>query len=120
MGWYVCRLASRCELDVVLKRLRAAGLSPVAEDALGGVIVEERREHHAAAPDSPIRSTTRLGAAELAQRLLADPSGDNGFKADRSDLLDQLAGLNPDAYELETILLAAGRSALRHGRSNKG
>jgi len=38
-------LASPFELDEVLAKLRAAGLSPVAEDALGVAIVESRPEH---------------------------------------------------------------------------
>ena len=50
-------LSSPFELDEVLARLRAAGLSPVAEDALGGVVVEVRREHRASGPRPAARPT---------------------------------------------------------------
>jgi XPB/Ssl2-like helicase family protein len=82
-------LSSPYELDEVLARLRAAGLSPVAEDALGGVIVEERREYRGSAPGSPARMATRarLGAAELAARLLADPAGENNDGVGTSDTM---------------------------------
>src|SRR5262249_32193538 len=86
-------LSSPCELDEVLARLRAAGLSPVAEDAVGGVILEQRREHHASAPRSPVRAAprARLGAVELAEQLLADPTGQYNGEGEGSDTFARLA-----------------------------
>jgi hypothetical protein len=108
-------LSSPCELDEVLARLRAAGLSPVAEDALGGVIVEQPREHRASAPRSPVRaaSRARLGAAELAAQLLADPTGQDGGEADASATFARLAELNSGLTDTELILLA---DAVEHRR----
>jgi len=96
-------LSSPYELDAVLAGLRAAGLSPVAEDALGTVIVEQRQEHRASAARSPVRaaSRARLGPAELAQQLLADPSDE-----DTSETFERLAQLNPGLSDTELILLA--------------
>ena len=107
-------LSSPYELDEVLARLRAAGLSPVAEDARGGVIVEQQREHRASAPRSPVRtvSRTRLGAAELAGQLLADPTGEDA-EADAPETVEQLAQLNPALTDTELILLA---DAVEHQR----
>lgn len=107
-------LSSPYELAEVLARLRAAGLSPVAEDALGGVIVESRPEHRASAPRSPVRAAARarLSAAELAERLLADPTGADGG-SDASDTFAQLAELNPGLTDTELILLA---DAVEHQR----
>ncbi|MGH3927515.1 MAG: WYL domain-containing protein, partial [Pseudonocardiaceae bacterium] len=70
-------LSSPQDLDQVLARLRDAGLSPLAEDAQGTVIVEARPDHEASAPDSAITKKPRaaLSAAELASRLTADPHG---------------------------------------------
>jgi hypothetical protein len=101
-------LSSPYELDEVLARVRAAGLSPVAEDASGTVIVEERREHRASAPRSPVRAAPRprLGAAELAERLLADPIGAASGETDTSEMFERLAQLNPSLTDTELILLA--------------
>jgi hypothetical protein len=107
-------LASPYELDEVLAQLRAAGLSPVAEDASGAVIVEQRQEHQAAAPRSPVRVTSRarMDPAELARQLLADPSGADG-EAHTSEMFDRLAQLNPGLTDTELILLA---DAVEHQR----
>nr|WP_042179610.1 helicase-associated domain-containing protein [Kibdelosporangium sp. MJ126-NF4] len=107
-------LSSPYEMDEVLARLRAAGLSPVAEDASGAVIVEQRQEHRASAPRSPVRvpSRARLGPAELARQLLADPSGEDGG-AGTSETFEQLAQLNPALTDTELILLA---DAVEHQR----
>jgi predicted DNA-binding transcriptional regulator YafY len=101
-------LSSPYELDEVLARLRAAGLSPVAEDAAGAVIVETRPEHRAASPVSAVRMSprARLGATELADRLRADPTGELNDGADTSDSFEQLANLNPNLDEAELMLLA--------------
>ena len=101
-------LSSPFELDDVLTRLRAAGLSPVAEDALGGVIVEVRREHRAADPEPAARPTSRapVDAAELAARLLADPTGASQLGSDCSDTVLRLAELNPALDDAELMLLA--------------
>ena len=100
-------LSSPYELDEVLAKLRAAGLSPVAEDARGTVIVETRAEHRAAAPTSLARMAprTRCSASELADRLRADPDGETGG-ADSSDTFDLLADLNPDLDDAELLLLS--------------
>jgi hypothetical protein len=100
-------LSSPYDLDEVLARLRAAGLSPVAEDVRGAVIVEAQPEHRAAATAS-VRATprARLGATELAARLLADPHGDTTGGADVSDTFDQLAMLNPALDDAELMLLS--------------
>jgi len=70
-------LSSPFELDEVLSTLRAAGLSPVAEDALGVVIVEERSEHQAPGMTRTLAAPpqVRITAEELAERLAADPRG---------------------------------------------
>ncbi|HEX5497524.1 MAG TPA: helicase-associated domain-containing protein [Mycobacteriales bacterium] len=101
-------LSSPYELDEVLARLRAAGLSPVAEDALGVVIVETRREHRApgGAPAAvPATRPGRLGAADLAARLMADPRGEAAGAGD-SPTFDRLASLNDDLDEAELVLLS--------------
>ncbi|HEX5406385.1 MAG TPA: helicase-associated domain-containing protein [Pseudonocardiaceae bacterium] len=101
-------LSSPYELDEVLARLRGAGLSPVAEDAAGQVIVERRREHRATTSRVPARSARRSGlsAAELATRLLADPTGRDGGAADISETFERLAKLNPRLDEAELMLLS--------------
>ncbi|HEY4020751.1 MAG TPA: helicase-associated domain-containing protein [Pseudonocardiaceae bacterium] len=100
-------LSSPVELDEVLARLRAAGLSPVAEDAEGAVVVEARSEHRAQ-PSGPARGAPRgrLAAAELAQRLLADPTGERGDDLDTSETVERLAELNPDLDDAELMLLS--------------
>jgi hypothetical protein len=99
-------LSSPYELDEVLARLRAAGLSPVAEDVRGAVIVEAQPEHRAAIASVRAVPRARLGAGELADRLLTDPLGDITGGADVSDTFDQLAVLNPDLDEAELMLLS--------------
>lgn len=101
-------LSSPYELDEVLARLRAAGLSPVAEDASGTVIVERRREQHASAPRSPVRavSRARLPAETLAERLLADPIGEDSGGDAAVATFERLAQLNPSLTDAELILLA--------------
>jgi hypothetical protein len=108
-------LSSPFELDEVLARLRAAGLSPVAEDASGTVIVEQRQEHQASPPRSPARAASRprLSAAKLAAHLLADPAGEDGGEADSSETFARLARLNPSLTDTELIVLA---DALEHQR----
>ncbi|GAB2745848.1 helicase-associated domain-containing protein [Amycolatopsis magusensis] len=106
-------LSSPYELDDLLARLRAAGLSPVAEDATGTVIVEQRQEHRAAGPRRALARTApraRLGAAELAKHLLADPEGEDGAPSETFERLAQLGSRLTDA---ELILLA---DALDHER----
>lgn len=99
-------LASPIELDEVLTRLRGAGFSPVAEDATGVVVVEERSEHRADQPPRAVRPTARskVGAAELAARLLADPTGTAG--GGDADIVRRLAELNPALDDAELTLLA--------------
>jgi hypothetical protein len=107
-------LASPCGPDEVLMRLRDAGLSPVAEDARGAVIVETRPDHQAPAPGQAMIAKPRsaLAATELAQRLLADPAGaaPGGQAGVQRDVVDSgtvelLAQLNPylDDAELELL-----------------
>jgi hypothetical protein len=63
-------LSSPFDLDTVLARLRAAGVFPVAEDALGAVIVETREEQRAPEPASPATAgPPRLTALEVVGRL---------------------------------------------------
>ncbi|UJW35009.1 helicase-associated domain-containing protein [Saccharothrix sp. AJ9571] len=106
-------LSSPYELDDLLARLRAAGFSPVPEDATGTVIVEQRQEHRAAAPRRALARTApraRLGAAELAKHLLADPGGEDGAP---SETFERLAQLGSGLTDTELILLA---DALDHER----
>lgn len=90
------------ELDHVLDRLRAAGLSPVAEDASGTVIVENRGEHRA--ESTVVAERARLTAAELAKRLVDDPHGEHAAPA--GSTFDRLAELNPRLDDAELTLLA--------------
>jgi hypothetical protein len=119
-------LSSPYELDEVLARLRAAGLSPVAEDALGAVVVEQRREHRASAPRPAVRiaSRTRLDAPELAALLRADPTGEHSRDMDTSATFDRLAQLNPRLVDAELMLLSDAvdhhRDVLITYRSNTG
>jgi hypothetical protein len=100
-------LSSPHDLDEVLARLREAGLSPVAEDSRGTVIVEARHDHEAPALDHPISTKPRsmLPAPELARRLAADPHGDVLWAPADSDSFERLAQLNGhlDAAELELL-----------------
>jgi hypothetical protein len=101
-------LSSPHEPDRVLARLRAAGLSPVAEDSTGTVIVERRPEHRAAAhpaPAHPMRRP-RLNAADLADQLAADPDGRATPESFDGGSYEQLADLNPHLAQAELLLLA--------------
>lgn len=99
-------LSSPYELDEVLTRLRAVGLAPVAEDALGAVIVEDRPEHRAPVTAAPVAPRTRLHAVELARRLMADPDGeiDRGMRA--SDTFERLAELTPHLADADLEVLS--------------
>jgi hypothetical protein len=90
------------EVDHVLERLRAAGLAPVAEDASGTVIVENRGEHRA--ESTVVAERARLTAAELAKRLVDDPLGERAAPA--GGTFDLLAELNPRLDDAELTLLA--------------
>jgi hypothetical protein len=100
-------LSSPHDLDEVLARLREAGLSPVAEDSRGTVIVEARHDHEAPILDHPISTKPRsaLSAPELARRLAADPHGDIVWASPDSGSFERLAQLNGhlDAAELELL-----------------
>ncbi len=98
-------LTSPLELRHVLERLRAAGLSPVAEESSGTIVVEKDQEHRAeAGPDRAVRLRTRLPPAELARRLTDDPNGDPATPV--SATVHQLARLNPRLAEAELMLLS--------------
>lgn len=101
-------LASPTSLDEVLTRLREVGLSPMAEDAQGAVIVEARQDHQAAAPDRAIITKPRaaLPAAELAQQLCADPQGETLWASADSATFDLLAQLNCHLDDAELELLS--------------
>jgi hypothetical protein len=101
-------LASASDPDEVLTRLREVGLSPVAENAHGTVIVEARHDHEASTPHRPIsmKSRSALSAAELARLLVADPLGQTaGFGPD-SGTFDLLAQLNSHLDDAELELLS--------------
>lgn len=95
-------LTSSQPRDLVLDGLRAAGLSPVAEDAAGVTIVENRQEHRAESVYTPTRRAV-LAPEDLAKRLTADPKGDDAVV---SDTVHQLAGFNPHLDDAELALLA--------------
>ncbi|HEY3689930.1 MAG TPA: helicase-associated domain-containing protein [Pseudonocardiaceae bacterium] len=101
-------LASPSGLDEVLTRLREVGLSPVAEDAHGTVIVEVRQDHEASAPDRPISTKVRsaLSAAEMARLLAANPPGETEAACPNSDTFDLLAELNSHLDDAELELLS--------------
>lgn len=101
-------LSSPASLDDVLARLREAGLSPMAEDAQGTVIVETRHDHQAPAPNSAIITQPRaaLSAAELARRLVADPHGLTGAAPVDSETFERLAQLNCHLDDAELELLS--------------
>ncbi|MEO7195736.1 MAG: helicase-associated domain-containing protein [Pseudonocardiaceae bacterium] len=101
-------LSSPSSLDEVLKRLREVGLSPMAEDAQGAVIVEARPDHQASAPEQVIITRPRsvLSAAELAQRLVADPEGATTGAAADSATFELLARLNRHLDDAELELLS--------------
>ncbi len=101
-------LSSPNNLDEVLKRLREIGLSPMAEDAQGTVIVEAREDHQAPALDRAIIAKPRsaLSATELARRLATDPLGETLWAAADSDTFDLLAQLNCHLDDAELELLS--------------
>ncbi len=95
-------LSSPFDIDKVLARLRAAGFAPLAEDADGVVIVEERRER-AAEPSTRARARPRAAAAELARKLLAAPAG---VAVPDSPTYAELAALTSRLDSAELVLLA--------------
>ncbi|MGH3872779.1 MAG: helicase-associated domain-containing protein [Pseudonocardiaceae bacterium] len=102
-------LSSPSNLDEVLKRLREVGLSPMAEDAQGTVIIEARHDHEApSTPDHVMitKSRAALPAAELAQRLAADPDGQSDRATMDSDTFGLLAELNGHLDDAELELLS--------------
>ncbi|MGH3669524.1 MAG: helicase-associated domain-containing protein [Pseudonocardiaceae bacterium] len=108
-------LSSPCGPDEVLARLRETGLSPVAEDAHGLVIIETRHDHQAPARGQAMITKPRstLAATELARRLLADPRGAAlgdcaGPDRDVADsgTVELLAQLNPHLDDAELDLLS--------------
>jgi hypothetical protein len=108
-------LSSPHELDEVLAKIRAAGFAPVAEDAQGAVIVEDRHDHEAPGTirPKPAATRTRLSSADLAGRLLADPDGGTDSGSGTSDTFERLAVLNTRLPDAELALLA---DALDHRR----
>jgi hypothetical protein len=100
-------LASPSGLDDVLKRLREVGLSPVAEDAHGAVILESRRDHQAPTHERAVVPTRRpvLTATGLAQRLAADPHGNAGAASADSGTFEVLSQLNCHLDDAELELL---------------
>ncbi|HYQ67138.1 helicase-associated domain-containing protein [Actinophytocola sp.] len=97
-------LTSPAEPDRVLELLRAAGLSPTAEDEAGTVVVENRHEHRAESePAVETRPRPRLTPAELVARLVADPGG---ARAVGGATFDRLARLNPMLDDAELTLLS--------------
>ncbi|MGQ0778555.1 MAG: helicase-associated domain-containing protein [Pseudonocardiales bacterium] len=101
-------LSSPRDLDEVLTRLREAGLSPMAEDAQGAVIVEARHDHEAQAPERVISIEPRaaLSAAELVRRLTADPNGETVRAFADSDTFELLAQFNSHLDDAELELLS--------------
>ncbi|MGH3717570.1 MAG: helicase-associated domain-containing protein [Pseudonocardiaceae bacterium] len=101
-------LSSPTGLDEVLKRLREVGLSPMAEDAQGTVIVEARPDHQASAPEREVitRPRSELSATELARRLTADPQGATMGAAADSATFELLAQLNRHLDDAELELLS--------------
>ena len=101
-------LSSPRDLDEVLTRLREAGLSPMAEDAQGTIIVEARPDHQVSIPDQAITTNVRvhLSAAELAGQLAADPHGETVRASADSDIFELLAQLNEHLDDAELELLS--------------
>ncbi len=101
-------LASPSGLDEVLTRLRDVGLSPMAEDAHGTVIVEARHDHQASTPVLPITTKARsaLSATELVRLLAADPPGQTAGACADSETFDLLAQLNSHLDDAELELLS--------------
>lgn len=96
-------LTSPHQRDHVLERLRAAGLSPVAEKADGTTVVERREQHRAEEADVAV-TRSMVVAAELARRLLSDPDGDSGAPTSRT--FDLIARLNPHLDDAALVLLS--------------
>lgn len=101
-------LSSPFDLEHVLADLRAAGLSPVAEDSSGMTIIENRQEHRATNNriTTDKRPKSRLTAAELAGRLVADPHGEHPPAASSSATFELLAQLNRHLDDAELALLS--------------
>ncbi len=101
-------LVSPCEVGEVVTRLRAAGFSPMPEDADGVVVLPSRAPGPLRSrPSAPVRSS--VDAAHLAVELLATPAGPlllDGVHA-------ELARLAVHLDAAEVALLA---DALEHGR----
>jgi hypothetical protein len=100
-------LSSPCNVDDVLARLRDAGLSPMAEDTQGTVIVEARPDHQAPARNRAIIAQPRptLSATALAHRLISDPHGTTVEAFADSATFELLSQLNHylDDAELELL-----------------
>lgn len=101
-------LSSPHDLDTVLTRLRETGLSPMAEDAQGAVILETRPDHEAPAAQRAVltRAPAALPAAELARALIADPVGKASPTPVDSDTFELLAQLNRRLDDAELVLLS--------------
>jgi len=101
-------LASPSSLDDVLARLREVGLSPMAEDAQGTVLVEARHDHEAPTLDHAANTRPRamLPAAELVRQLAADPDGETARAISDQDTFDLLAELNAHLDDAELELLS--------------
>jgi hypothetical protein len=101
-------LSSPHQLDEVLTQLRAAGLSPVAEDAHGSVIIEARHDHQASKTNRVATAKPRsaLTALDLARQLAADPHGEIARDADKSDTFGLLAQFNRHLDDAELELLS--------------
>jgi hypothetical protein len=101
-------LSSPSGVDDVLARLREGGLSPIAEDAQGAVIVEARHEHEAPVPNCAYTTQPRsaLSAIELAHRLMADPHGATHSAGLDSNTFELLAQLNCHLDDAELELLS--------------
>lgn len=95
-------LSSPYDVDHVLKRLRAAGLSPMAEDSSGVVIVETREQHEAPRTPRTRPPSARRTPAELAKQLADAPDEGPGM----TPTAELLATLNRRLDEAELILLA--------------
>lgn len=100
-------LASPSSLEDVLKRLREVGLSPMAEDAQGTVILDARHDHQAPTHERAVITKTRpaLSATELVQRLMADPLGKEVTACADSDTFEVLSQLNCHLDDAELELL---------------
>lgn len=100
-------LTSPAEPDEVLTRLRAAGFSPLPEDADGVVVLAPSGAGPARAP-APRPTRPRVSATDLAAALLDRPAAPT-----RSATHEQLSALARHLDDGEVALLA---DALDHGR----